>query len=97
MNKSLLAFLFLSIAFLSSCEDDNCRSCTVIIEDNAFAAEDACLGFSSPYPDGYLIVTEFTDFYCDQDLDEVRAQEGEDFVLLCPDVFVSRITTVFCD
>jgi len=97
MKKSLLGLLLTSLFLFTACEDDNCRSCTVIIEDNALAAEDACLGFSSPYPGGYLIVTEFTDFYCEGDLDEVIAQEGEDFILLCPDVFVSRITTVICD
>ena len=97
MKKSLLLLTLFSLYFMTSCEVDNCATCTVIIEDNAFAAEDACLGFPSPYPNGYFLVAEFTDVYCEQDLDEVIAQEGEDLLLLCPGVFLSRITTVICD
>jgi len=97
MKKRLPLLLIIGLSFFTACQIDNCATCTVIIEDNAFAAEDACLGFASPYPGGYLLVAEFTDFYCDAELDNVILQEGEDVLLLCPGIFISRITTVLCD
>lgn len=94
MKKYL--FLLLIVGGLISCEDD-CQTCTVIVEDNAVAAENACFGFPSDYPNGYFVFAEFTDVYCDENLDDVLAQDGEDLVELCSGIFISRITTVICE
>ena len=94
MYRYLLFILALS---LYSCADDPCRTCTVIIEDNFDAADRECLGLPSDYPYGYRVFTEWTDVYCDYEIDELYLREGEVFEPFCPGVVASTITWVICE
>jgi hypothetical protein len=90
------SLLFISILFLFSCERD-CQTCTVTIEDNFLAAELECLGMNSDYPYGYRVFVEFTDTYCNEELEELYLREGEVFEYFCNGVEASTITRLNCD
>lgn len=98
MNRIILLFVIsLFMSLLISCSDDYCQECTVIIEDNFLAADRECLGLPSDYPYGYRVFMEWTDVYCNEDLDELYLREGEVFEYFCSGVEASTITYVICD